>query len=204
MTDYIKINTLKENFKKNGMKVIFVKDRFDALDVAKRYIKDGISIGFGGSMSVKEIGLLEYILSLKSVKVFNQYEAGISMEENRKRRREGICSDLFVTGTNALSVNGELINIDGNGNRVAAMIFGPKKVLVIAGVNKIVDSIEEGFERIKRVAIPKNIERINAMSIKNGKKPIYNENNIANKFVYINGDEKGRTTIILIDEELGF
>lgn len=204
MTDYIKINTLKENFKKNGMKVIFVKDRFDALDVAKRYIKDGISIGFGGSMSVKEIGLLEYILSLKSVKVFNQYEVGISMEENTKRRREGICSDLFVTGTNALSVNGELINIDGNGNRVAAMIFGPKKVLVIAGVNKIVDSVEEGFERIKRVAIPKNIERINAMSIKNGKKPIYNENNIANKFVYINGDEKGRTTIILIDEELGF
>jgi len=204
MTDYGKINRLKEKFKENGMKVIFVKDRFDALDVAKRYIKDGISVGFGGSVSVKEIGLQEYVLSLKSVKVYNQYEEGISMEENIKRRREGLCSDLYITGTNALSVNGELINVDGSGNRVAAQIFGPKKVLIIAGVNKIVDSVEEGFERIRKISMPKNIERINSISVKNGKEPQYNENNIANKFVYINGDEKGRTTIILIDEELGF
>jgi len=190
MTDYAKINALKENFKKNGMKVIFVKDRYDALDVAKRYISDGISVGLGGSTTVREVGLLDYVLSLDNIKVYNQYEKGITKEENVKRRREGLCSDLYITGTNALSVNGELINVDGSGNRVSAMIFGPKKVLILTGVNKIVDSVEEGFERIKKITIPKNIKRMNTFL----GEEFYNEDNIANKFTYINGDEKGRTT----------
>jgi hypothetical protein len=198
------INKMIKNFEKNSMELIYVKNRAEAFELAKGYIKPGISIGLGGSTTVKEIGLLDFILKSDEITVYNQYEAGISIEENEKRRREGLLSDLYITGTNALSINGELINADGSGNRVAAQIFGPKKVLIFAGKNKIVQNIEEGFKRIREVAIPKNIERINAMAIANGKKPTYDENNIANKFSYINGDKKGRTTIILIDESLGF
>lgn len=198
------IKQMIENFKDNGMELIFVKNKEEAFKIGKSYIKPGITVGLGGSTTVKNIGLLGYLLQRDDIKVFNQYEEGITLEENEQRRREGLLSDLYITGTNALSINGELINSDGSGNRVAAQIFGPKKVLIFAGVNKIVNSVEEGFKRIKEVAIPKNIERINQMSIKNGKEPIYNEKNIANKFSYINGDKEGRTTIILIDEELGF
>lgn len=198
------IEEMIKNFEKNSMELIFVKNRTEAFELAKKYIKPDITIGLGGSTTVKDIGLLDFVLKRDDVRVYNQYESGITMEENEKRRREGLLSDLYITGTNALSINGELINADGSGNRVAAQIFGPKKVLIFAGKNKIVKNVEEGFKRIKEVAIPKNIERINAMAIANGKEPSYNENNIANKFSYINGDKKGRTTIILIDETLGF
>ncbi len=198
------IRQMRDNFKDNGMELIFVKNKEEALEIGKSYLKPGISVGLGGSVTVKDIGLLEYLLKRDDIKVFNQYEEGITLEENEQRRREGLLSDLYITGTNALSINGELINVDGSGNRVAAQIFGPKKVLIFVGVNKIVNSVEEGFKRIKEIAMPKNIERINQISIKNGKEPTYNEKNIANKFCYINGDKEGRTTIILIDEELGF
>jgi len=198
------INNMIKNFEKNGMELIYVNDKNEAFEIAKKYIKSHISIGLGGSTTVREIGVLDYILQKDDIILFNQYEQGISLEENEKRRREGMLADLYITGTNALSINGELINADGSGNRVAAQIFGPKKVLIFTGINKIVNSIEEGFKRIKEVAIPKNIKRINEMALKNGKKATYNENNIANKFTYINGDKKGRTTIVLINEELGF
>lgn len=168
------------------------------------FIKPHMSIGMGGSTTVKQIGLYDYVTSRKDITLYNQYEPGISMEENVQRRRQGLVSDLFICGTNALTKNGELVNADGSGNRVAAQIFGPKKVLIIAGINKLVENVEEGFKRIRDVASPKNIERMNNVAISMGKEPRYNMSNIGKKFAYINGDEEGRTTIILVDEELGY
>ena len=198
------MDALKKIFKKHGMEVICVSNKEEALSVAMSFIKPNMSIGLGGSTTVAQIGLLEYVVSLKNITLFNQYEKGISMEENTNRRRGGLLSDLYICGTNALTKNGELVNADGSGNRVAAQIFGPKKVLIVAGKNKIVGTIEEGFKRIHDIASPKNIERMNNTAIAMGKEPRYNINNIGNKFSYINGDEEGRTTIIIIDEDLGF
>ena len=160
--------------------------------------------GFGGSTTVKQIGLYDYVTSRKDITLFNQYEPGISMEENSDRRHKGILADLYITSTNALTKNGELVNADGSGNRVAAQIFGPKKVLIIAGINKLVENVEEGFARIRDVASPKNIERMNNLAISMGKEPRHNMSNIGRKFAYINGDDEGRTTIILVDEALGY
>jgi hypothetical protein len=195
---------IQKAFKKHGMEVIFVSNKEEALSVAMSFIKPGMSIGLGGSTSVSQIGLLDYLSSLKDITLFNQYEKGISMDENLNRRRAGLLSDLFVTGTNALTQNGELVNADGSGNRVAAQMFGPKKVLIVAGRNKIVKDVEEGFKRIQEVAAPKNVDRMNSIAIGMGKEPRHNIDNIGNKFAYINGDVEGRTTIILVDEDLGF
>ncbi len=195
---------LKENLENNGFSVYFVKNAEEALLLSKKFLEDVKSIGFGGSTSVAQIGLLDYILRQKDLKVFNQYENGIDMQENIKRRREGLLSDLYVTGCNAITQNGELVNADGSGNRVAAQIFGPKKVLLIAGINKIVPTLKDGFERIMNIAAVKNINRMNAKASEMGKEAKYNLENIANKFAYINGDEKGRTHIIIVNEELGF
>lgn len=192
------------NLEKNGFEVIRVNDEKEALEVAKSFIKEGMKIGLGGSTSVAQIGLLDYVCSLQNITLYNQYEEGITMEENTRRRREGILSDLYITGCNAITQNGELVNADGSGNRVAAQIFGPKKVLLIAGVNKIVSDIQAGFERITNVAARKNIDRMNEKAVQMGKKPHYDLDNIANKFTYINGDVVGRTTIILVNEELGY
>lgn len=193
-----------ENLKANGFEVIRVDSKEEALALATNYVIDGIKIGLGGSTTVVQIGLLDYLISRDDIELCNQYEAGISMEENLERRRQGIISDLYITGCNAITKNGEIVNADGDGNRVAAQIFGPKRVLLFAGENKIVDDIHEGFRRIKEIAIPKNIERMNSKAVSMGKEPRYSSENIANKFTHINGDKEGRTTIVLIKESLGY
>ena len=195
---------LINSFKDCGYDAHFVKTKEEAFELAKTYIKSGMSVGLGGSESVKEIGLLNYLLNKKDITLFNQYEDGISMDENIHRRRQGLVSDIFVTSTNAITKDGKLVNADGSGNRVAAFSYGPKNVLVIVGINKIVEDVESGFKRVMEVAAVKNIERINKKSIEMGKEPSYNLDNIANKFSWIKADDKDRIIIILVDEELGY
>ena len=193
-----------KRLKECGYDPHFVKTKEEAFELSKTYIKSGMSIGLGGSTSVSQIGLLDYVVNKDDITLHNQYEKGISMEENTNRRRKGMLTDLFICGTNALTKDGKLVNADGSGNRVAALIFGPKKVLVIVGKNKIVDNVEEGFKRLMDVAAVKNIDRMNSKSIEMGKEPRHNLDNIANKFTYIKADEKDRIVLILVDEELGF
>ncbi len=189
---------------KVGYKVYTAKDKKKALEISKSLIKKGMSVGLGGSTSVKEIGLLDDLLQRDDIELFNQYEKGISMEENFHRRRYGIVTDMYVTGTNALSLDGKLINADGSGNRVAAMTFGPINVLVIVGKNKIVKDLDAGFKRVMEVAAIKNVERMNAIARSMGKEEKHNLDNIANKFSYIKADVKDRIILILVDEDLGY
>ena len=188
-----------------GYDAYFAKDKAEALSLAKSYIKPNMSVGLGGSESVKEIGLLDFLLENKEITLHNQYETGISMEENIKRRKQGLISDIFVTSTNAITKDGKLVNADGSGNRVAALSYGPTNVLLIVGINKIVDSLEDGFKRVMDVAATKNIDRMNKKAISFGKEPKYNLDNIAQKFSWIKADDEiGRIIIILVDEELGY
>ena len=195
---------LINSFKNCGYDAHFVRTKEEALELSKTYIKSGMSVGLGGSESVKEIGLLNYLLNKKDITLFNQYEDGISMDENIHRRRQGLVSDIFVTSTNAITKDGKLVNADGSGNRVAAFSYGPKNVLVIVGINKIVEDVEAGFKRVMEVAAVKNIERINNKAIEMGKEPKHNLDNIANKFSWVKADDKDRIIIILVGEELGY
>jgi L-lactate utilization protein LutB len=195
---------LINSFKNCGYDAHFVRTKEEALELSKTYIKSGMTVGLGGSVSVQEIGLLDYLLNKKDITVFNQYEDGISMDENIHRRRQGLVSDIFVTSTNAITKDGKLVNADGSGNRVAAFSYGPKNVLVIVGINKIVEDVEAGFKRVMEVAAVKNIDRINNKAIEMGKEPKYNLDNIANKFSWVKADDKDRIIIILVDEELGY
>lgn len=197
------MNECIKNLEKNGFSVIVLEDKQKALEFAKTQIKDGLKIGLGGSTTVAQIGLLDYLVSLKNITLFNQYEKGISHEENIRRRKEGILSDLYICSVNAITKKGELLNVDGSGNRVAAQIFGPKKLLLFVGINKIVDDIHEAIKRIQEVAIPKNLERLNKVAASYGKE-LYTKDTIANKYSFINGDDEKRTTIVLIKEELGY
>lgn len=187
-----------------GYKVSFVETKEEAFELSSSMIESGMSVGLGGSTTVKDIGLLDALIARDDIKLFNQYEKGIPMEENTRRRREGMLTDIYVTGTNAITRDGKLVNADGSGNRVAALIFGPKKVLIVAGVNKIVDSLEDGFTRLMDVAATKNVDRMNNLAKINGKTPRHNLDNIANKFTYIKADEQDRINIILVNEELGY
>ena len=193
-----------EILKSCGYDAHFVKTKEEAFELSKTYIKSGMSVGLGGSVSVQEIGLLDFLLNKKDITLFNQYEDGISMDENIHRRRQGLVSDIFVTGTNAITKDGKLVNADGSGNRVAAFSYGPKNVLVIVGINKIVEDVEAGFKRVMEVAAPKNIDRMNKKAISFGKEPTHNIDNIANKFSWVKADDNDRIIIILDDEEIGY
>ncbi|WP_298754478.1 lactate utilization protein [uncultured Arcobacter sp.] len=195
---------LIETLKSCGYDAHFVQTKKEAFELSKTFIKEGMSVGLGGSVTVGEIGLLEYITNKKDITVHNQYEAGITMDENKERRRQGLVSDIFVTGINALTKDGKIVNADGSGNRVAAFCYGPKKILAIVGVNKIVENLEDGFKRVMEVAAVKNIDRMNNKAIEMGKEPRHNLDNIANKFTWVKADDKDRITIILINEELGY
>lgn len=198
------MQTLIKTLEGCGYIVHLVENKEEALELSSSIVKNGMSVGLGGSTTVKEIGLLDSLISRDDITLFNQYEKGIPIEENTNRRRQGMLTDIYVTGTNAITRDGKLVNADGSGNRVAAMIFGPKKVLVVAGVNKIVDTLEDGFKRLMEVAAVKNIDRMNNLAITNGREPRHNLNNIANKFTYIKADEQNRITIILVNEKLGY
>jgi L-lactate utilization protein LutB len=195
---------LIETLKSCGYDAHFVQTKEEAFELSKTFIKEGMNVGLGGSVTVGEIGLLEYITNKKDITVHNQYEAGITMDENKERRRQGLVSDIFVTGINALTKDGKIVNADGSGNRVAAFCYGPKKILAIVGVNKIVENLEDGFKRVMEVAAVKNIDRMNNKAIEMGKEPRHNLDNIANKFTWVKADDKDRITIILINEELGY
>lgn len=194
------LNTLK----KCGYDPYFVKTKEEALTLSKSFIHSGMTVGLGGSVTVDQVGLLDFLVNKKEITLHNQYETGITMDENKERRRQGLVSDIFVTGINALTRDGKIVNADGSGNRVAAFCFGPKKIIAIVGVNKIVDNIEDGFKRVMEVAAIKNIHRMNQKSIEMGKEPKQNINTIANKFTWLKADEKDRIVIILVDEELGY
>jgi len=187
-----------------GYDAHFVENKEEALSLSKTFIKEGMSVGLGGSTTVDEIGLLDFLVKKDDITLFNQYQKGITMDENIHRRRAGILTDIYVTGTNALTRDGKLVNADGSGNRVAALIFGPKKVLVVIGINKIVDNVEDGFKRLMEVSAIKNIDRMNSKAIEMGKAPRHNLDNIANKFTYIKADEKDRIVLIIVNEELGY
>jgi len=122
-------------------------------------VPEGATVGAGGSWTLKQLGILDK-LAERGNTVFDHNRPGISAAEAMELRRRQMTSDVFLTGTNAVTVDGKLVNTDAAGNRVAAMIFGPKKVIIVAGVNKIVRDLDEAENRIKYYAAPINNKRL--------------------------------------------
>jgi len=122
---------------------------------------DAVSIGFGGSMSIVSLGV-EQQLREQGKEILNHSSPGLSLDEKLVILRRQLTCDLFLSGCNALTLNGELVNIDATGNRVGAMLFGPHKVIVVAGRNKLVDGTpQDAIERVKAWATPPNSKRLN-------------------------------------------
>ena len=142
-------------FSKNNMTLMFVKDKNELYTYLKNILVDSKSVAVGGSMTLDKLGVIDLIRQ-SDVQFIDRYEPGISPDELKKRFRAGFSADLFLTSTNALTVDGCLYNVDGTGNRVAPMIYGPDEVIVIAGLNKICESEASAIERIKNIAAPAN------------------------------------------------
>ena len=149
-----------EALQKNHFTASYVNTKQEALDKIATLIPNDVTVGIGGSWTIKEVGI-DTLLEERGNTVFNHNKPGLSPEETLEIRRKEMTCDVFLTGTNALTLKGELVNVDGAGNRVAAMIFGPKKVIVITGINKIVTNLETAMDRIELFAAPINNKRLN-------------------------------------------
>ena len=145
---------------KNNMSVYYADKKEDVLPIVRSLINKGDKITVGGSMSLFETGVIDLLKSGDYV-YYDRYEEGLTPEKIREIYVKAFDCDVYFSSTNAITVNGELYNTDGNGNRVAAMIYGPKSVILIVGKNKIVENIDEAVLRMKTVAAPKNCMRLN-------------------------------------------
>ncbi|MFZ5967447.1 MAG: lactate utilization protein [Bacillota bacterium] len=149
-----------EALQKNRFNAVFHKTAQEALEQLLSMIPHDASVGIGGSWTLQQLGLVEK-LEARGNTVLCHHKPRLSPEEVLEVRRKQLTCDVFLTSTNAITQDGRLVNTDGTGNRVAAMIFGPKKVIVIAGANKIVKDLDEAEERIGTTAAPLNNKRLN-------------------------------------------
>jgi len=150
-------NTLKA-LMKNGFKARYFEDSKSAVKILLEEINVTDKVGIGGSMTIKQLGIPEELLQRGNTVYFHWLESTPEGMDNA--RRNASTADVYLTSTNALTEKGQLVNIDGTGNRVSAMVFGPKKVYVICGINKLVDDVDGAIKRIKDNAY-KNARRLN-------------------------------------------
>lgn len=145
---------------KNCMKGYYVKSEAELISLIDSLIKEDKLITAGGSMTLSETGVIKH-LNEKYGDAFADRAKCANQDEIEETFRKAYVSDTFFASTNAVTENGELYNIDGNGNRVSAMIFGPKQVILVVGVNKIVTDLDEAKARLRKIACPANAVRLN-------------------------------------------
>ena len=153
-----RIRKLIQKLGENNIAAVFVENRKVALDKVMSMIPQRSIVGFGDSLTLRQIGVVD-ALEEGNYTFLNPWRPGIGVEENIKLKKRALTSDVFVTGTNALTLDGKIVNVDGHGNRVAAMLFGPDKVIIAVGINKIVKNVEEALDKIRNKTAPLNVRR---------------------------------------------
>jgi hypothetical protein len=145
--------------KKNRFEAFFVPDAKTAFEEVMKRIPDGVTVGVGGSVTLTQMGLQEALSKRKVQLVWPQQQAK-NDEDRLNLYRKCFVSDIFLTSTNALTESGKLFNVDATGNRVGATFIGPKKTIVVCGVNKIVKDLEAAEKRMKEWVAPQNAKRL--------------------------------------------
>lgn len=156
----LKINRTIESLKKNNMNGYYAKSREELIDIIEGIVKSGSKVSCGGSMTLFETGVIEH-LRCGRYEFLDRYKEGLTKEEVIEIYKKAFFADAYFVSSNAVTENGELYNVDGNGNRVAAMLYGPDKVIVICGVNKIVKDVDEAIKRNRECSAPINAKRLN-------------------------------------------
>lgn len=200
------IKKLKENFKMRNIDLEF----FESLDEAKSYILDNITtnctVGIGHSMTLQKMDITQSLIERGNI-VYDKVLAK-TKEESYLIKKKALITDWYITGSNAVSMDGRIANIDHSGNRVAAITFGPDKVIIVVGKNKIVGTLDEAIQRVKNVACPLNAKRAgyNPPCIALNKCiDCISEERVCFSLLVIEGQaDINRMKLVIINEELGF
>ena len=196
---------LVTNLKNRHFDAYYCESKEQALQKALELIPAGSSVGWGGALSAQQIGLMDAVRAGE----YHPYDrdACATAEEREECMRRCLLADVFITGANAISMDGQMVNIDGNGNRVAAIVYGPKEVIVIAGMNKVVDSLDAAITRARTVAAPMNQQRFllpNPCTVTGTCADCKSQTCICNQILITRHCRPvGRIKFILVGEELG-
>ncbi len=213
----IKIKQTLSALEKHSMKGFYAETAADALRIVEGLLAEGDTVSHGGSVTLKECGITELLASGKYNYLDRSKAANPAEMEDVYART--FTADAFLTSSNAITEKGELYNVDGNSNRVAAMLFGPKKVIVVAGYNKIVPDIEAAAKRVKDIAAPANCVRLlrntycnaegRCVSLAEGAVDFCSgctsDDRICCNYVVMSKQRvQGRVNVIIVGEELGY
>lgn len=198
-------NKVSDSLNKKGHEVYIANDSKEALELLKKLVPENSTVATGGSLTLTQIGGLELFRNGK-YNFLDRYVAK-TKEEKEEIERKAFFSDYYVCSANAITENGEIVLLDGNGNRVAAVIYGPKNIILITSVNKIVRNLEEARERIRYIT-PMNSKRLNLNTpcVQTGYcVDCSSHQRICNYLVVIESGLRhpGRIKVILVLEELG-
>ncbi|OGP62573.1 MAG: hypothetical protein A2170_09080 [Deltaproteobacteria bacterium RBG_13_53_10] len=200
-----KIEETLKAIHQNNMEGIYAKDREEALNEILKRIPPNATVSHGGSHTLQEVGINEILM--KGEYHYLRREIATNEEQEHDIQIKGFSSDVYLTSVNAITTAGELIALDGFGNRVACLLFGPRKVLVVAGKNKIVDTLDDGIRRIKEYVAPIHAKRRgwDLPCTKTGTcVDCRDPRRICNKLAVLQYERnRGRTTVILVGEDLG-
>ena len=152
--------TVIKALEKRNMRGYYCPDCATAVKLADELVPKNATASFGGSMTLSESGVMDMLKNRDDIHLIDRSKAK-TPEETKQMYRDAFSSDVYFMSTNAITLDGELINIDGNGNRVAALIYGPDKVVMIVGMNKLVSTVEDAVNRVRDIAAPANGVRLN-------------------------------------------
>ncbi len=197
---------LVKNLKARHFEACYCATKAEALEKALEWIPQGASVSWGGAMSADQIGLTA-ALQAGDYRIIDRSRA-TNAEERDAVYHEALSADVFLTGANALSLDGQMVNIDGTGNRVAAIVYGPKSIVVIAGMNKVCDGLDAAIVRARTVAAPMNCQRFagknTPCSVTGACGDCKNEDCICNQILITrNCRPAGRIRFVLVGEDLG-
>ena len=199
-------NTVLKGFEKRFMEGYYCETAAEAKELALSLVPTGVSASFGGSVTLDQTGILDALRSREDITLFDRATAS-NIDETKKIMHDALSCDYYFMSSNAITADGELVNIDGNGNRVAALIYGPENVIIVAGMNKIVKTVEEGISRTRNIASSQNCIRLgknNPCAI-NGVCANCLADTICDQIVITRASRvPKRIKVILVGEDLGF
>ncbi len=203
-------NTYEEvlrSLKRNNMAGHFVADQRELITLIGNLIQQGSTVGCGDSVTLEQTGVFDFIRNGNYV-FFDKHKTGLTSVEKSEIYLKNFSADTFITGSNAVTKDGKIFNIDGNGSRVAPMLYGPKQVIVVIGINKIVDNVDAAIERTRQISAPLDAKRLmkETPCTKIGKCiDCKHKQRICNDFVLITGQFiTDRIKVIIVNETLGY
>ena len=155
----LNLDTVVANLRKNHLNPQVVATKADVMPLVERLLNEGDTVAVGGSVTLDETGVIDLLRS-GNYRFLDRYAEGLTREQTEEIFRRSFFADAYLCSSNAITEQGELYNVDGTGNRIAAIAYGPKKVIVVAEVNKIVKDLEEAARRVKLCAAPLNTQRL--------------------------------------------